>query len=123
MTDSEFGELARQLRRNMTQEERILWNRLKRSQLGVAFRRQEPMRPFIVDFVCYEKKLIVELDGSQHADNPQDRARDAYFAQRGFRTLRFWNREVRENLEGVLERILDAIGETERVALPPSGGG
>lgn len=64
MTDKEFGELARGLRKRMTPEERSLWKRLERNQLGVAFRRQEPMRPYIVDFVCYEKRLIVEVDGT-----------------------------------------------------------
>jgi len=111
MTDKEFGELAKALRKRMTPEERMLWKRLARNQLGVAFRRQEPMRPFIPDFVCFAKKLIIELDGSQHAGSEQDRARDAYFEQRGFKTLRFWNWEVRNNMEGVLETIRQALNE------------
>ena len=114
MTDAEFGVRARELRRNMTPEERLLWKRLERSQLGVAFRRQEPMRPYIVDFVCFPKKLIVEVDGIQHVDNPQDKARDEYFTARGFRTLRCWNWEVKTNLEGVLETIRRALNEPQR---------
>lgn len=111
MTDKEFGELARGLRKRMTLEERMLWERLERNQLGVAFRRQEPMRPYIPDFVCFEKKLIIELDGSQHAGSEQDVARDEYFEQRGFKTLRFWNWEIKTNMEGVLETIRQALNE------------
>jgi len=113
MTDAEFGVRARELRRNMTPEERLLWKRLGRSQLGVAFRRQEPMRPYIVDFVCFEKKLIVEVDGSQHVGSESDKTRDEYFEERGFRTLRFWNSEVRDNIEGVLETIRRALHEPQ----------
>lgn len=98
----------------MTPEERLLWKRLKRNQLGVAFRRQEPMRPYIVDFVCFEKKLMIELDGSQHADSPTDKARDEFFEQQGFRTLRFWNSDVKTNLEGVLESIRQALDKPQR---------
>lgn len=111
MTDKEFGELARGLRKRMTPEERLLWKRLERNQLGFAFRRQEPMRPYIVDFVCFEKKLIVEVDGSQHAGSEEDKSRDDYFEQRGFKTLRFWNWDVKTNMKGVLETIRQALVE------------
>lgn len=111
MTDKEFGELARALRKQMTPEERMLWKRLARNQLGVAFRRQEPMRPYIADFVCFEKRLMIELDGSQHASSEHDKARDAYFEERGYKTLRFWNWEVRNNMQGVLEVIRRALEE------------
>ena len=109
MTHGEFNEMARKLRRNMTPEEKLLWKQLERGQLGVSFRRQEPMRPFVVDFVCFARKLIIEVDGSQHAESLTDEARDQYFEAKGFRTLRFWNSEVRNNLEGVVETIRQAL--------------
>jgi very-short-patch-repair endonuclease len=93
----------------MTPEERLLWSRIRSTQLGVSFRRQEPMGRYVADFVCYECKLIVELDGSQHFGNTADVARDADMLDQGFQTLRFWNNEVRTNLEGVLERIQQAL--------------
>ena len=68
------------------------------------------MGRYVVDFVCYEKFLIVELDGSQHFENEADVVRDADMREKGFTTLRFWNNEVRTNIEGVLEKILHALG-------------
>ena len=93
----------------MTPEERILWKHLRREQLGVKFRRQEPVGRYVLDFVCFEHKVIVEADGSQHLNNPNDKIRDAFFTSQGFRILRFWNSEVRNNLEGVLTTIQKAI--------------
>lgn len=100
---------ARELRRNMTPEEVLLWNRLRAGQLGVAFRKQQPLGFYFADFVCFEKKLVIELDGSQHAGSEYDAVRDAELTARGFRVLRFWNNEIRDNIEGVLERIKEAV--------------
>ncbi|WP_041223130.1 endonuclease domain-containing protein [Deinococcus proteolyticus] len=100
---------ARELRRNMTPEERLLWSRLRSNQMGVAFRKQQALGFYFADFVCFEKKLVVELDGSQHAGSEYDAVRDAELRARGFTVLRFWNNEVRENLEGVMERIAEAL--------------
>ncbi|AZI44678.1 DUF559 domain-containing protein (plasmid) [Deinococcus psychrotolerans] len=102
-------EIARRLRRDLTPEERVLWTHLRSKQLGVTFRRQEPMGRYVADFVCYECDLIVEVDGSQHFNSEQDKTRDADMAEHGFETLRFWNNEVRENMNGVLERIQQSI--------------
>ncbi|MFC3862077.1 endonuclease domain-containing protein [Deinococcus antarcticus] len=97
--------VARKLRREMTPEEVMLWQNLRGKRMGVSFRRQEPMGRYVADFVCYERKLVIELDGSQHLHRAEDRERDADMLEHGFLTLRFWNNDVRTNLSGVLERI------------------
>lgn len=99
-------EQARELRRNMTDAEKCLWRAMRGTTLGVRFRRQAPIGPFIVDFVCLEKKLVVEVDGGQHADSALDRNRDAWLEREGFRVLRFWNHEVLGQLNAVLETIM-----------------
>ncbi|WP_102125627.1 endonuclease domain-containing protein [Deinococcus planocerae] len=109
--ESVSTEVARTLRRNLTSEERMLWARLRSAGLGVSFRRQEPVGRYVVDFVCYPARLVVELDGSQHLNSEADRVRDAALQVDGFHVLRFWNTEVRGNLEGVLERICTALSE------------
>lgn len=101
-------QLARMLRRKSTAEERMLWRRLRGRQLGFKFRRQVPLQNYIVDFACLEKKVVVELDGSQHATPEQQEAddqRDAELAQNGFFVLRFWNREIHESIDKVCNRI------------------
>jgi very-short-patch-repair endonuclease len=99
--------LAKALRNSATDAEKRLWSKLQSSQLeGVKFRRQEPIKEYIVDFVSLQKKLIIELDGGQHAEAIEnDRQRDDCLAGLGFKVLRFWNNEVFENLGGVLEVI------------------
>jgi very-short-patch-repair endonuclease len=101
---------ARSLRRRETPHEHTLWQLLRdRRFLNYRFRRQVPIGPYIADFVCYGRRLIIELDGSQHADSPTDVTRDAYLAREGFRILRVWNNELIENRDGVLEAILAAL--------------
>jgi len=99
--------LAKNLRKNSTDAERALWQQLRAKQLsGIKFRRQQPINKYIVDFVSFEKRVIIELDGGQHAENAQeDHERDGILSEEGFKVLRFWNNEVLENLEGVLEKI------------------
>ena len=96
---------ASALRKNMTDAERKLWRALRARSLGAKFRRQVPLGPYIVDFVCFEPKTIVEVDGGQHAENSGDKIRDRYFAERGYRVLRFWNNDVLMNLNDILEAI------------------
>ncbi|MHB8058731.1 MAG: endonuclease domain-containing protein [Desulfuromonadaceae bacterium] len=98
---------AIELRNNTTDVERLLWRRLRNSQLeGVKFRRQQPIETYIVDFVSFDKKIVVELDGGQHAEKIEyDERRDACLRTNGFTVLRFWNNDVIENIEGVLEVI------------------
>jgi very-short-patch-repair endonuclease len=105
-------ERARRLRKDMTDAERQLWQKLRGRQTGGRFRRQAPIGPYIVDFVAFDHRLVVELDGGQHAEPEQadhDQRRTAFLEVEGFRVLRFWNNEVLGNTEGVLESILDAI--------------
>jgi very-short-patch-repair endonuclease len=115
---TEALERVRELRREMTPAERRLWSRLRGRRLGgFKFKRQEWVGPFIADFYCREARLVVEVDGTQHADRDDyDRARSAYLKREGFRVGRFWNNQVMEELEGVLAAIL-AILE-DRVPSP-----
>ncbi len=76
---------------------------------GLKFRRQQPIGSYIVDFVCFSKMLVIEVDGGQHAENEKDKQRDAWLRGEGFKVLRFWNNEVLQNIEGVLETILRLI--------------
>jgi very-short-patch-repair endonuclease len=98
---------ARNLRKQSTEAEKLLWKNLRAKQLeGFKFRRQQPIGNYIVDFVCFEKGLVVELDGGQHAvEKEKDMIRDQWLSAEGFRVLRFWNTEVLINITGVLERI------------------
>ncbi len=110
-------QLSRMLRNNATPAERRLWQYLRNRQLnGNRFRRQHPIGPYIVDFVCLEKRLIIELDGNQHGiEATKDVERDSWLSAQGFRVLRFWNHEVLKNAEGVVETIraqLDAPSPT-----------
>jgi very-short-patch-repair endonuclease len=103
---------ARRLRLNQTEVERRLWSKLRNRRLiGCKFRRQVPLGAFIVDFICIERGLVIELDGGQHNENRDDEARTEALEKAGWRVLRFWNNEVSENFEGVLERIIEALGE------------
>jgi very-short-patch-repair endonuclease len=97
---------ARTMRGAPTDSELRLWRLLRDRRLsGFKFRRQVPIGPYIVDFLCVGAKLIVEADGSQHAESSHDEARDAYLASQEWKVLRFWNNEVLRNREGVLETI------------------
>src|SRR5207302_6567289 len=99
---------ARDLRRDSTDVEMKLWQKLRNRQLGVDFRRQHPAGSFILDFYCPTLGFAIELDGGQHMDpanEARDTARDRWLSERGVITLRFWNSDVTENLKGVLEVI------------------
>ena len=98
---------ARKLRRTSTDVERKLWHRIRDKQIdNFRFRRQRPIGKYIVDFICLDAKLIIELDGGQHAENvAYDDKRTAFLESLGHRVLRFWNNEVLENMDGVLERL------------------
>jgi ATP-dependent helicase HrpA/adenine-specific DNA-methyltransferase len=104
--------LAKALRRQLTDAERALWSRLRNRQLDDhKFRRQVPIGPYVVDFVCFEQKLIIEIDGGQHAENiEQDLSRTEWLEQEGYRVIRFWNNEVLGNTDGVLQAIEKALG-------------
>ena len=100
-------DLARDLRKRSTDAERLLWRHLRARQLeGSRFRRQQPIGEYIVDFVCLEKQIVVEVDGGQHAEEKdKDGIRDAWLQAQGFRVLRFWNNEVLNHIDVVVEVI------------------
>jgi very-short-patch-repair endonuclease len=106
--------LAKNLRKESTDAERLIWSRLRAGRLeGLKFRRQHPIGPYIVDFVCLERKLVIELDGGQHAlpeETQKDNQRDSWLKEEGYTVLRFWNNEVLTNLNGVLEEIRGKLG-------------
>jgi very-short-patch-repair endonuclease len=111
MVENLLKDRARHMRRDPTEAEKRMWRLLRHRRLGsFKFRRQEQLGRYIVDFVCFERKLIVELDGSQHAENSYDAERDAWRASRGFCVLRFWNSEVLGNPIGVQHAIATRLG-------------
>ncbi len=98
------------MRADATRAENMLWQVLRGSKLeGFKFKRQVPLDGFILDFVCFETKLIVEVDGGQHSENARDQVRDAHFGREGFETLRFWNHEVETSLDAVCDHILHRL--------------
>jgi very-short-patch-repair endonuclease len=106
-------ERARRLRSDATDAERALWRRLRsRSLDGHKFVRQEPVGPYTVDFICREARLVIEVDGGQHADNWHDVVRDQWLTNHNYRVLRFWNNDVLGNVAGVLETIATALADS-----------
>jgi very-short-patch-repair endonuclease len=101
---------AQDLRRDMTHAERKLWSVLRNRQLeGAKFRRQQPIGPFVADFVCQERRLIIEADGGQHAAEAADDRRTAFLEGKGYRVMRFWNNDILNNLDGVVQVIAAAL--------------
>jgi len=117
--------VARRLRRDATNVERVLWFALRERLPAWKFRRQHPIGGRVVDFACPERKLAIELDGGQHAVHEEaDERRSAELAGRGYRGIRFWNSDVLDNLEGVMETILGALESAPPpLAPPPQRGG
>ena len=102
--------LQRKLRGDMTDAEKRLWQRLRGRQMaGFKFRRQHPFMDFVLDFVCLETRLVVEVDGRQHQDSLRDRVRDQRLHEAGFRVLRFWNNQVLEETDAVADAIWVAL--------------
>ncbi|MET0372573.1 MAG: DUF559 domain-containing protein [Sphingobium sp.] len=109
---------ASRLRRDSTDVERALWAVLRNRQLeGVKFRRQATIGPFVIDFLCVETALAVELDGGQH-DEETDRSRTAFLQTRGLTVVRFWNHDVVENIEGVVETIRAVLLQKKTLTQP-----
>ncbi|MBL6749902.1 MAG: endonuclease domain-containing protein [Nevskia sp.] len=104
-------DLARNLRQCSTDAEALLWSKLRNRQIaGCKFRRQQPIGRFVVDFVCLECKLVVELDGGQHAvEISKDETRTEFLNGEGYRVLRFWNNQVLPQIDSVLEAIAEAL--------------
>jgi very-short-patch-repair endonuclease len=116
-------DFARQLRRDMTDAERLLWKHLRAHRFaGTKFRRQEPIGPYIVDFVSHGPRLIIELDGGQHSTQAAyDEERTRWLNSRGYRVIRFWNNQVLTETEPVLESIALALA-APLPSPPPQGG-
>lgn len=107
---SKLRERAKGMRSAATDAEHRLWQILRAHRFaGYKFRRQVPIDYFIADFVCFEHRLIIELDGGQHCESEHDERRDAYLRSQGFRVVRIWNNDIFENEEGVGELILSAL--------------
>ena len=114
---------ARNLRRRNTRAEWVLWLELRDRRFGgFKFTRQQPIGRYYVDFVCREQRLIVEVDGGQHADNPSDQIRDAYFNVLGYRVIRVWSNEILGNIEGVLEMLKSEVEPAPHPVPLPAGG-
>jgi very-short-patch-repair endonuclease len=118
-------ERAKQLRSNTTEPEQALWRALKRIPVyGTHFRRQVPIGPYVADFACLKARLLIELDGGQHAQDEiaaRDEARTRWLKGEGYRVIRFWNAELSKDLNGVLDTIYAALygsPQSEAVALP-----
>ena len=132
MREGHKRDAARRLRKAMTDAEHRLWHRLRNRRLaGGKFRRQHPVGPYVVDFACVEARLVVELDGGQHAGSLADAVRTRFLAAKGWRVLRFWNDDALLRTEAVLAAIHDVLGagcQEEKRALirrfaPPSPAG
>ncbi len=104
--------------------ERLLWQKLRYWQIdGCKFRRQQPLGHYIVDFVCLQKRLIIEIDGGQHAEQENyDTERDSWLRDQGFVVLRFWNNDVLTNMDGVIEKIAKILQSTPYLNPSPQGG-
>ena len=109
MKDKKMTKIAKRLRKNMTDAEKLLWSKIRNRQLGVKFRRQQPVGRYIVDFICFEEQIIIEVDGGQHSQNKEDEIRDKWFMAKGFKVLRFWNNDVLRNVRGVVEDIREEL--------------
>lgn len=117
MRERQKTRFARQLRRQMTDAEASLWHHLRNHALmGCKFRRQHPIGPYIADFACIERKLVVELDGGQHVDNLDDSARTRWIQANGYRVLRFWNNDALRQQQVVLAVILEALESAGPIA-------
>jgi adenine-specific DNA-methyltransferase len=99
-------EIRRDLRKKITRQELLLWNEIRNNKLGCKFRRQVSVGPYFADFYCKENNLVIEIDGAQHLENKEyDKERERYMQSFGLITLRFWNFEIENNLNDVLNKI------------------
>jgi very-short-patch-repair endonuclease len=114
-------QLAKSLRTQMTDAERRLWYRLRAHRFeGLKFKRQVPIGKYIVDFASLRMKIVVEVDGGQHAESKKDQVRDQFLNNQGFRVLRFWNNDVLRSTDEVLESISSVIQSSKQAPSPGS---
>ena len=121
---SRLTNVARTLRKRSTKAEQLLWSRVRARQVeGLKFRRQQPIGDYVVDFICLEKSVVIEVDGSHHAaDKAKDEERDRWLEEEGFKVLRFWDNEVLTNTEGVLQVIRENCSHHPPLTPPLKGG-
>jgi very-short-patch-repair endonuclease len=106
---------AKNLRKNMTDAEKLFWYKVRDRRLaGYKFKRQVPVGPYIVDFSCLDYKVVVEIDGGQHNDNSADIIRDQFLQDSGFKVLRYWNNEILNNIDGVLEALILILNKRDK---------
>jgi very-short-patch-repair endonuclease len=125
-SNNNFKPRRSELRNNATLQEKILWSYLRKNRLKYKFRRQHSIGPYIVDFYCPEKRLVIEIDGSQHNENQEyDRERTLHLENLGHRVLRFWNNEINTNIIAVIEMIATTLSTTPsaQADTPPNLGG
>jgi very-short-patch-repair endonuclease len=118
VSDDRLYRFAREMRGDPTLGERVLWSELRARRLGAKFRRQVPIGPFIADFVCFERRMIVEVDGDTHDDRTRDRARDRWFHDNRWFVLRFWDTQVINDIDDVLDTIHLALTDPSSVQDP-----
>lgn len=108
-------DFAKRMRRAPTDAEAAMWRLLRHRQLAyLKFRRRVPFQNYILDFVCFEQRLVIEIDGSQHASSDHDEARDAALVAEGFRTVRYWNNDVLQSPSSVLEDMLAKLADDSK---------
>lgn len=105
----------------MTEAEKKIWSKVRNKQLGVKFRRQQPIGNYVVDFVCFEKKLVIEIDGGEHFESKRDKIRDKWFQEQGYKVLRFWNNDVLKHTDDVMQAIVNEFSPSP--LSPPFKGG
>jgi len=116
-----YRDFSRQLRKDQTDAERALWQQLRGHRfMELKFKRQKVVGPYIVDFICLERMLVIELDGGQHLGSASDLERDAWLCARGFQVLRFWNHDVLLKMDSVLEAIRLALDSSPQPSPQPS---
>jgi very-short-patch-repair endonuclease len=123
--NSNIYKLAKYLRINHTDAEKLLWSHLKARRLnGLKFRRQQPVGKYIVDFICFEKRIVIEVDGGQHSwGKSKDEFRDKWLLEEGYSVLRFWNNDVLKNIDGVIQVISENCSNHPPLTPPIDGGG
>ncbi|MBW2039187.1 MAG: endonuclease domain-containing protein [Deltaproteobacteria bacterium] len=122
--NSNIIRITKALRKRSTDAENLLWRHLRAKRLGgLKFRRQQPIGNYIVDFVCFEKRIVIEVDGGGHAlEKDKDNERDNWLIGEGFKVLRFWNNEVLQKIDGVLEVIRESSLNHPPLTPPIKGG-
>jgi len=99
----------------MTEAEKLFWSKVRNGQLGCKFRRQVPIDSYIADFICFERRLVIELDGGQHAlEKDRDEKRTNYLEKQGYTVLRFWNNDILGNIDGTLESLMAVLSEGDK---------